>query len=176
MRPLDAPGRGILPRRGRGCSELDEHADGQTVRGSGLAGKPDARRSRDPLQRGGLRRVRRGQPVTALQDEHTAGGASSAAAADRRMRDPGRPAHLKQGRARFAPYRSAAGVNNDRSAAKPAGQTPHQERTRDKSGHGPNRGFGAVDQVRPCGKQSSGERRRLEVHQGDPACALDPAC
>ena len=36
-------------------------------------------------------------------------------------------------------------------------------------------GFGPIDQVRPCGKKSSGERRRLEVHQGDPACALDPA-
>ena len=172
---FDAPAISILPHRGRGCSRLDEQADRQTVRGSGLAGEPDAGRSRDPLQRGGLRRVWRGQPVTAFHDEHTAGGASTTAAADRRMRDPGRTAHLKQCRARFAPQRSAAGINNDRSAPKPARQTPHQERTCDKSGHGPNRGFGAIDQVRSCGKKSSGERRRLEVHQSDPACALDPA-
>src|SRR4051794_13889158 len=33
---FDAPAISILPRRGRGCSGLDEQADRQTVRGSGL--------------------------------------------------------------------------------------------------------------------------------------------
>src|SRR4051812_9553621 len=56
---LDPPAISILPRRGRGCSRLDERADGQTVRWPDLAGEPDAGRSRNPVQSSGLRRVRR---------------------------------------------------------------------------------------------------------------------